>query len=140
MKELKNFKSHYLAAAYKLAMALLKHPESAAEMCQLSTKKMISDLEVDNDVDTNFFMSEYSYFCDRMWQDVTGLIEFYLETLDNSNIKINVKLNKNKYVTQANKVFTYVLANRKYESNQFSDKAATLLGEIHYQTHVKQLM
>jgi hypothetical protein len=139
MKELKNFKSHFLAAAYKLAIALLKHPESAAEMCQLSTKKMISDLELDNDVDTNLFMSEYSYFCDRIWQDVTGLIEFYLETLDNSNIKINVKLNKKKYVTQANKVFAYVLENRELEGSQFSDIAATLLGEIHYQIHVKRL-
>lgn len=137
MKELKNFKSHFLAAAFKLAMALLKHPESAAEMCQLSTKRMIFDLELDNDVDANFFMSECSYFCERIWQDVTGLIEFYLETVDKNNIKINVKLNKKKYVEQANKVFDYVLSNGNYKGRQFSHMAATLLGEIHYQRHVK---
>ena len=87
MKKLKNFEKHYLESAYKLAIALLKQPNSAAEICKLSTKKMLADLEKENRIPEGSFRSEYSHFCQLTWSEVTNLVEFYLHVLANSNIR-----------------------------------------------------
>ncbi|MFT6905886.1 MAG: hypothetical protein ACJAS1_002549 [Oleiphilaceae bacterium] len=137
MKELKNFKKHYLTAANKLALALLMRPESAKDICQLSTKRMLVDLEVDNGVDVDFFKTEYINFCQLIWKDMISLINFYLMVESNSAIRINSRMKKSVYIKQADKVYCYVINNMKSPHSQFSDLASSLLGEIHYRDHVK---
>ena len=137
MKKLKNFEKHYLESAYKLAIALLKQPNSAAEICKLSTKKMLADLEKENRIPEGSFRSEYSHFCQLTWSEVTNLVEFYLHVLANSNIKISKKQSKEKYIGQANKVFAHAAINIKLEKRNFSNMTTKVLGLIHYHLNIK---
>ena len=99
---------------------------------------MLSDLEIDNDVEAKLFEEEYKHFCQLIWQDVTALIEFYLKVEHSSSMNINARLRQEQYIQQADKVYSFIISNQKSTNNDFSDLSASLLGRIHYQDHVKR--
>jgi hypothetical protein len=135
MKLLKHFNQYYLSAAYKLAMTLLKHPESAPDVCKLSIKNLIESVSVDSGINLNLLMTEHQYYCQLIWKDVTALIEFFYAVERTKNIRINHKQSKIKYISQANKVYNYIIENTDHNNRKFSLLAASLLGEVHFQFH-----
>lgn len=139
MRKLKNFRLHYNAAIYEVALTILKLGYSKSVVNKVC-RCFLNNLSKDNGVSSSFFDSELFMVKKNILLEAIDISTFYQEVASNTLLSINKKQKKSKYVAQSARIYKAVATHTNWDKMLVHD-FEEILGILHYELNVpkKQL-
>ncbi len=134
MRKLKNFRLHYNAAIYEVALAILKFGNPITEINNVC-RRFLDNLSVENDVPSNFFNSELFILRKNILLEAIDISTFYQEVASNTLLSINKKQKKSEYIAQSARIYKAVAAHTNWDKMLVHD-FEEILGMLHYEINV----
>ena len=134
MRKLKNFRLHYNAAIYEVALAILKSNLSKSVVNNVC-RSFLNNLSKDNGVSSSFFDSELFMVKKNMLLEATDISKFYQKVASNTLLTINKKQKKSEYIAQSAKIYKAVATHTNRDKvlvHEFEE----ILGMLHYELNV----